>query len=243
MKDLELTEFWENHYLNEIEFMLKQDLVKMIDGLKSKDKIKDDWIDVFNRANKKRQNSDFARGAERIYYWLFNQFGTPNSAPIGADMFFETYNAFVHIDIKTAKLDNPSDYRGKIPIGSNQTSYRIPNFNFEINLPTKYRLDDNSEKICLTYFLNIIYDYNQNINNIEIKAILLICAPNGILKDVYKTDIIHAGKSGYKGKGFRYEYKEKPFFELLENKPKRYRLIYIQEENKVSILKKLGINE
>ena len=31
-------EFWENHYLNQIEFTLKQDLKKMLEGLKSKDK-------------------------------------------------------------------------------------------------------------------------------------------------------------------------------------------------------------
>ncbi|MEP0862190.1 MAG: hypothetical protein HRF52_12215 [Ignavibacterium sp.] len=243
MDELKKIEFWENHYLNEIEFMLKQDINKMLDGLKSKDKIKDDWIEAFNKAGKTRQNSDFARGAERIYYWLFNQFGTPNSAPIGADMFFETYNAFVHIDIKTAKIDNPSDYKGKIPLGANQTSYKLPSSNFEVNLPTKYKLDDKSEKICLTYFLNIIYDYNLELENIEIKAIILICAPNGLLRDVYKNNIISAGKTGHKGKGFRYEYKNCPYFKLLEDKPKRYRLIYVDTKNQEKILKKLGLNE
>jgi len=127
MKDTTLKlseiEFWENHYLNQIEFTLTQDKEKMLNGLKSKDKIKEDWINAFLKSAE--QNSDFARGAERIYYWLFNQFGIPNSSPIGADMFFETYNAFVHIDIKTAKLDNESDYKGRIPIGGNQTSVML----------------------------------------------------------------------------------------------------------------------
>jgi len=76
----------------------------MVEALNSKDKIKDDWIEAFKRSDKKRQNSDFARGAERVYFWLLNQFGKPNSSPIGADLMFETYDAFVHIDIKTAKL-------------------------------------------------------------------------------------------------------------------------------------------
>ncbi|MBC8489203.1 MAG: hypothetical protein H8D45_24545 [Bacteroidetes bacterium] len=106
MDELLNIEFWENHYLNQIEYTLTQDLEKMIDGLKSKDKIKEDWIEAFHRIDKIRQNSDFSRGAERIFYWLFNQFGIPNSSPIGSDMFFELYNAFVHIDIKTAKIDN-----------------------------------------------------------------------------------------------------------------------------------------
>lgn len=61
-KEQKEIEFWEEHYLNQIEFMLKQDIQKILDGLKSKDKIKDDWIEIFHNTEKKRQNSDFARG-------------------------------------------------------------------------------------------------------------------------------------------------------------------------------------
>jgi len=135
MNKLENIEFWENHYLNQIEFLMKQDLDKIRTGLSSKDKIKEDWLKAFKASAK--QNSDFAKGAERIYFWLFNQFGIPNSSPIGADMFFETYNAFVHIDIKTAKLDNTSDYKGLIPVGKNQTSYILNDKNYKVNLPYK----------------------------------------------------------------------------------------------------------
>lgn len=234
-KKLKEIEFWENHYLNEIEYTLVQDLQKMLKGLKSKDKIKNDWFEHFKRADKKRQNSDFARGAERIYFWLFNQFGTPNSAPIGADMFFETYNAFVHIDIKTAKLNNPSDYKGKIPIGGNQTSYKAGNYNFEVNLPTEYSFEN---KICLTYFLNIIYDIKQE--NVEIKVILLISVPNGRLFEIYGNDIIGSGKSGYEGKGFRYLYSKNPKFELIKGKPYRVRTIFISDDIKEDINEILG---
>ncbi|HOK27085.1 MAG TPA: hypothetical protein PLX87_11220 [Bacteroidales bacterium] len=220
--ELETIEFWENHYLNQIEFTLTQDIEKMLDGLKSKDKIKDDWIEAFRSSAEKNKNSDFARGAERIYYWLFNQFGIPNSSPIGADMFFETYNAFVHIDIKTAKLDNESDYKGKIPIGANQTSYKTKDHTFKVNLPTYYSY---KRKMCLTYFINIIYDLASD-DNIEIKAILLISVPNGKLYKIYRDDIIGSGKSGYKGKGFRYLYSRRPRFELLKNNPSRVRIIY-----------------
>lgn len=218
-------EFWENHYLNQIEFNLKQDLNKMIEGLKSKDKIKKDWFDIFNSIDKKRQNSDFARGAERIYYWLFNQFGTPNSSPIGADMMFELYNAFIHIDIKTAKLDNTSDYKGKIPIGENQTSYKSDHFDYSVHLPSKYSFKD---KLCLTYFINIIYDVLEE--NIEILAIILISVPNGELSKVYGDKIVEAGKTGYSGKGFRYKYSENPYFELIDGKPKRLRILYVNED-------------
>jgi hypothetical protein len=228
-------EFWENHYLNQIEFTLKQDLKKMLDGLKSKDKIKKDWFDVFKASADK--NSDFARGAERIYYWLFNQFGIPNSSPIGADMFFETYNAFVHIDIKTAKIDNKSDYKGRIPIGANQTSYKVEEYDFDVNLPTEYSYKN---KICLTYVINIIYEIA--VDNIEIKAILLIAIPNGKLYEVYGKDIIGSGKSGYKGKGFRYIYSKKPNFELLEKKISRIRIIHITEDLKNKINELFQVN-
>ena len=229
-------EFWENHYLNQIEYDLKQDLDKMLKGLKSKDKIKKDWFHIFNSADKKRQNSDFARGAERIYYWLFNQFGTPNSSPIGSDMMFELYNAFIHIDVKTAKIDNTSDYKGKIPVGENQTNYKPAGFDFTVNLPTKYSYKN---KICLTYFINIIYDITEN--NVEIKAIVLLSVPNGELADVYGEKIVEAGKTGYKGKGFRYKYSENPYFELLKDKPSRIRILYVDNDIKDSIEELLGL--
>jgi len=227
MEQLKDIEFWENHYLDHIEFTLQQDLEKMLDGLKSKDKIKEDWFGVFHNSDKKRQNSDFARGAERIYYWLFNQFGIPNSSPIGSDMFFETYNAFVHIDIKTAKLDNNSDYKGKIPVGANQTSYNYTGFNYQVNLPAKYKYQN---KMCLTYFINIIYDITDD--NIIVKSIIVFCVPNGLLNTVYKDDIINAGKSGYDGDGFRYSFSKRNKFELLNEQPSRIRIIYLSEDLK-----------
>jgi len=234
-KEQKEIEFWEEHYLNQIEFMLKQDINKMLDGLKSKDKIKDDWIEIFRNTEKKRQNSDFARGAERIYYWLFNQFGTPNSAPIGADMFFETYNAFVHIDIKTAKFDNPSDYKGKIPLGANQTSYKVDNANFEVHLPTKYSFEN---KLCLTYLINIIYDIN--LDNLEIKAIILIAVPNGKLSSIYGDSIINAGKRGYESQGFRYVYSANPNFVTIKNSS-RIRIIFCSDDIKNKINKIIGL--
>lgn len=134
-------ELFELDYLERINFMLSQDINKMIQGLNSKDKIKEDWVEKFRRTDKKSQNSDFARGAERIYFWLFNQFGKPNSSPIGADMFFEEHNAFIHIDIKTAKLSNRSDYKGLVPISENQTSYSSPQRKFKSNLPHFYKYE------------------------------------------------------------------------------------------------------
>lgn len=232
-------EKWEYHYFCEIDFLLSQDVDKMLKGLNSKDKIKEDWIKQFSRVDKKRQNSDFARGAERVYFWLFNQFGIPNSSPIGSDLMFETYNAFIHIDIKTAKFSNPSDYKGKIPISENQTSYKSKNFNS--NLPYNYNVND-KQKYCFTYILNVIYGDKKD--NFEIIAILLIAVPNGELKEIYGEEIIGAGKN--KGKSFRFEYKKNPYFKKLEkgknnNKNKK------SENEKIKrvkfIYKKKGIEE
>jgi len=234
LNDIEEKEY---RYFNQIHFALSHDLNKMIDALNSKDKIKKDWIEIFKRADKKRQNSDFARGAERVYFWLLNQFGTPNSAPIGADLMLEFWDAFVHIDIKTAKVSNKSDYRGKVPIGENQTSYKSKKFSS--NLPFYYTIEgekeSKSEKICLTYILNIIYDDKSE--TFKILAVILIAVPNGKLKSIYKEDIIGAGKS--KGKSFRYEYKKNPRFKLIQDKPLRCKFLYKDPQYKESFFTNL----
>ncbi len=222
MKKKEI-EFWENHYLNKIEFTIKQDISKMMDALNSKDKIRNDWINAFKKSS--NRNSDFARGAERIYFWLFNQFGIPNSSPIGSDLFFETYNAFVHIDIKTAKINNKTDYKGRIAVGKNQTSYSLSEENYTVNLPTFYQYKN---KICLTYFINIIYEEIEN--EINIKAIYVIAVPNGKLSTFYGYDVYNASKN--KGSGFRYKYQAKPKFELLKEKPYRIRRLFLSKELK-----------
>ena len=225
-EEMKEIEFWEHDTLERIHFTIYQDLAKMIEGLNSKDIIKDDWLKIFNRADKKRQTSDFARGAERIYFWLFNQFGKPNSAPIGADMFFETHRAFVHIDIKTAKLDNPSDYKGKIPISENQTSYSSANKNFNTNLPIYYNKGKPIQKLCLTYVINIIYHEEEN--NFKIKSIYIIAIPNGKLYPIYGDDIIGQGK--VKDKSFRFVYKNNPVFKTIKGEPYRIKRIFLDED-------------
>ena len=64
----ESIEKWEYHYFNTIIYTLEQDVNKMLEGLKSKDKIKEDWDKIFKKSAD--TNSDFSRGAERIYFCL-----------------------------------------------------------------------------------------------------------------------------------------------------------------------------
>ena len=213
----------EYHYFMEIKFMLEQDKDKMLKGLASKEEIKEDWENVFFKNNDSKKNSDFEKGAKRIYYWLFNQLGKPNSSPIGSDMMFETWNSYIHIDIKTAKKSNLSDYKGKVNVGENQTSYKDDSFNS--NLPSFYNNKiQKLKKICLTYIILVIYDDK----TLEVVSILLISIPNGELNKVYNKSIIGAGK-GF-GKSFRFKYKCS--FNLLGSDKLRYSFIYLNDKIK-----------
>ena len=80
----------------------------------------------------------------------------------------------------------------------------------------------------MTYFINIIYEVDED--NVEIKAIYLICVPNGELQSIYGNDIISSGKSGFDGKGFRYKFADRSKFELLADTPYRIRRIYLADE-------------
>ncbi len=228
MKKKEI-EFWEKYYLDQIVFMLLKDKDKMINALNSKDEIKTDWIDVY-----KKKVSDIDRGAERVYFWLLNQLGFPNSTPVGSDLLYETSNAFIHIDVKTSsyytidsktkrKKLNAGDYKGLVSIGQNQTSYHYTDskgVKHTANLPTIYK---SKNKLCLTYIIHLIYDKEED-GNLKILALLLISIPNGELHDVYGNEI--CGGSKNKGEACRYRYKENPYFRLLENEPFRFEILY-----------------
>ncbi|ODS30650.1 MAG: hypothetical protein SCARUB_04239 [Candidatus Scalindua rubra] len=224
-------EFWEKYYLDQMSFMLLQDKTKMINALNSKDEIKSDWIDVFIK-----KSCDIDRGAERIYFWLFNQLGIPNSTPIGSDLLYETSNAFLHIDVKTSsyyygkdKKRNTSDFFGVVPIGHNQTSYEYveqkggKQIKHTSNLPPIYKTKN---KLCLTYIIQLVYDRAED-GDLIIISIYLISVPNGLLKSVYGDNI--CGGSKNKNEAFRYYYKRDPKFSLCPNKPYRIAKLYLRE--------------
>lgn len=237
-------EFWEKYYLDQIDFMLLKDKDKMINALNSKDEIKDDWIEVY-----RKKVSDIDRGAERVYYWLLNQMGFPNSTPIGSDLLYETSNAFIHIDVKTSsyytitngkKSLNTGDYKGLVSIGKNQTSYHYTDdkgVKHEANLPFIYKTKN---KICLTYIIHLIYDKKKD-GNLKILALLLIAIPNGELHKIYGDKI--CGGSKNKNEAFRYRYKENPYFQLLENKPYRFKILYLEKKVEVENILGFKIND
>lgn len=232
-------ERWEKFYLDHMTFMLLHDKDKMKNALNSKDEIKDDWIDAF-----RKKACDIDRGAERIYFWLLNNLGIPNSTPIGSDLLYETNNAFIHIDVKTSsyyylsgkdkkKKKNVSDFLGVVSVGHNQTSYKYverrgsKKIVHSTNLPTKYK---SKNKLCLTYIIQLVYDKKED-GDLMILALILISVPNGMLKPIYGDQI--AGGSKNKNEAFRYYYKRDPYFQTLkskESKPLRISVLYIDPD-------------
>ncbi|MHA6258290.1 PDDEXK family nuclease [Sporosarcina sp. CAU 1771] len=217
----EYLEFWEYEYLKNIHNSLVLDRERMIEGFTSKEEIRGDWEEYLGK-----EISDFAVGSERIFYWLFNQFGQPNSSPIGSDLFFETYNAFVHIDVKTVITDNIGDINGDIFVGDNQNSYegfievrgKAPR-PYKGNLPPVYTKTDGTKKMCLTYFICVLYSPNG-----EIQFITVLSMPNGKLNDVYGNRVLKAGKNPGR---IRYNFSKTPTFELLKGTPTRIKFVLV----------------
>lgn len=235
LKDIELLE---KRYLDEIVFLLHTEMDKLCFGLNTKEDIRKDWQDVWSKnrsENKKGVNknlSDFATGAERIYYWIFNQFGIPNSTPVGSDLLFERVDAYIHIDIKSVSKSNIRDIKNNIFIGLNQNSYsgemlvKNEKRKYLPNLPEIYTKVKNNKikyKPCLTYFIILVHD--DDLHNLL--AIILVSMPNGALHSVYKDDILQAGKNPGEA---RFRFKEAEKFKLLDNEPYRINVVTYNEE-------------
>ncbi|GMO60574.1 MAG: hypothetical protein Ta2D_06140 [Rickettsiales bacterium] len=224
LNDLELEQL-ENKYLEKFYHFLKFAEDEMLNGFQTKEKIKNDWIGYWNSAT-----SDFDVGAERIVYALFNGkgIGQPNSCPVGSDLFFEVDDAFIHIDLKTVQTRNIGDYNTSIFVGENQNSYNgdmivngTEKREYEPHLPHYYTCGS-VKKPCLTYFVTILYEDT----NLDILNINLLCMPNGQLKNIYKENVLKAGKNPGKT---RFNFFKCDKFELLDNKY-RIKIIYMNDK-------------
>jgi len=216
----------EREYYELISLHLRQDLKTLIEGLNSRIKILNDWYKSFLKtARKGYKSSDLDTGAERVFHHFFAPIlHFPNSSPLGSDLMFELPDAFLHIEVKTALVNNPSDYKGRINIAINQSSYAVKGY-FSPNLPQYYTPQQDIKKPCLTYVIQIIHEHAKP----NIKALKLVCVPNGQLYPIYGKSIFGGGKT--KGKSFRYVYSSAPHFRLLRKKYKenifRVELIYL----------------
>ncbi len=237
-------EILEQKYLDKFYHFLKYVEDEMMQGFQTKEKIKDDWFGKYDS-----KISNFAVGAERIIYALFNgkSVGQPNSCPVGSDMFFEVDDAFIHIDLKTVQTRNIGDITTSIFVGRNQNSFKSeikrangqsfsPKRLYVPALPTFYNKGKDNEKICLSYFVTIAYeDTNLNILNIN-----LLCMPNGELETYYGDKVLKAGKNIDKS---RFKFKEVPNFELLAIPKPRIKIVYFDNNMSEKLKKDLFFYE
>jgi len=234
----------ENRYLNKFYHFLKYAEDEMMFGFQTKEDIKNDWIGKYGT-----NISDFSVGAERIIYALFNGkgVGQPNSCPVGADMFFEVKDAYIHIDLKTVQTRNIGDITKNIFVGGNQNSYKAeikkgngssfsPPRIYTPALPTFYNKGKVNEKICLTFFITIVYeDINLNILNIN-----LLCMPNGELESHYGSKVLDPGKNPDKA---RFSFTDTPTFELLDVPKSRVKVVYFDKTMSASLKTSLSFYE
>jgi len=159
-----------------------------------------------------------------FHYFLKPIFRYPKSLPLNSCLNFELSDAFIQIQVKTALIDNPADYKVKINTTVNQTSYGTRGL-FVPNLPQYYSPRGEIKKPCLTYIIQIIHEHAKP----NIKALKLVSVPNGQLFSSYGRSIIGGGKT--KGTSFRYVYSAEPYFKLLTKRYKekvfRIELIYL----------------
>lgn len=218
-------------YLEEFYHFLKFVERRMLKGFDTKELIKTDWINKWDPEEEGKGISSFAVGAERIIYALFNAqgFGQPNSSPVGSDLFFETDDAFIHIDLKTVQTRNIGDYSDCIFVGDNQNSYleKIKLKNGQVReyenaaLPYVYQNCGNP-KPCLTFFITILYDET----TLAILNINILSMPNGALASTYGSDVLKAGKNPGK---IRYNFSKVPEYRLIGGKKKRIKVIYFDQ--------------
>lgn len=227
----------EKHYLEEIVFLLEHEKEKLLKGLETKEPIRNDWQSYWGN-----NTSDYAVGAERIYYWLFNQFGIPNSAPVGSDLFFERKDAYIHIDIKSVTMNNIGDAIKNIFVGDNQNSYKgnicvngKPNREYKGQLPFYYTKKEKNKEIlkpCLTYFIVLLHDSAIH----SLNLMYVCCMPNGLLYNTYGDEVLSAGKNPGK---IRFNFEKVNTFKNIENNPSRISILHWNENMELNLLKKL----
>lgn len=228
MKNVEI-ENLELKYLKKYYYFLKFAIDEILLGLKTKDTIKNDWKGLWGA-----EISNFSTGAERVVYSLLNGkgVGVPNSNPVGSDLFFELDDAFIHIDLKTVGTNNIGDFATNIFVGTNQNSYKHHMLIYEgkknqykrdytPHLPTIYNKGKKNQKLCLTYFITILYDSK----SADALVVNIMCMPNGLLSKIYKHRPLKAGKNIEKT---RFNFIKAQDFELLENE-KRIRVVYFKK--------------
>lgn len=244
MLSLKELEKLEERYLDRYYHFLMYAKDKLFEGFDSANDLRDQWEEHWDAKGK------FDKGAERIVYSFFNTqgFGIHNSTPVASDLFFQTDDAMIHIDLKTIQTTNIGDGSNKHDIEQNQSSYPGPYFKrtkpkgatayevleFNPHLPKNYTVTKPRKKIkpCLTYFIVIIFEPD----DFNIPCMYISCMPNGRLRNNYGDKVLSSAKN--KGKNARYHWEDNPFFELLpknqkNNYPGRIRVVHYDDKENV----------
>ena len=242
--ELKTLEEIENKYLNKYFFFLKFALDEILEGLSTRENIKDDWYGYYGT-----KISDFSTGAERVIYSILNGkgIGIPNSAPVGSDLFFEVRDAFIHLDLKTVGASlkgktNIGDFAKSIFIGTNQNSYKEKiilnegkpeqySRQYTPHLPPIYNKNTKFSKPCLTYFITMLYDKD----TLETLVINILCMPNGLLSSVYNNRPLSAGKTKSE---IRFNFSKTENFQLL-NDQKRIKIVFFNQNMNRGYLSRL----
>ena len=236
IEDIEL------YYLEKYAAILVGNQREIIKGLDTKKDILDDWIGRYG--GKDQETSLFDKGAERVLYSYINSGTTdarPNSSPVGSDMFYEYEDAYLHLDLKSISA---CEEKGKvicqifqiyllekIKTVTNQKFFDrggTPR-DYIPNLPPMYNEGKINQKICLSYLITLAFD----MDTFDTLIITLQSIPNGFLYEHYGDRVIKAGKNPGKARfrltDSRSGIKGVNEFELLDGRPKRYKVIYLKD--------------
>jgi len=218
--------------------------------LESQNKFLKQFLRPTNRASLKFNKTNYlANGAERVIYNCINKssfFGTPNSSPIGGDLFFETFdeehdqNLLISIDCKTVRAETNIGDIKNFDVGLNQHSYKSTSHYSDgtirlINpmLQPEYKIENNQNCLLISYLIVILYDIYPTVESPEKTNILMIsnfCIPNGLLEPHYLSRPWAGGKSA----------KIKVSGNQILKKANGSNYTTINEENYVDVLHKLG---
>lgn len=149
----------------------------------------------------------------------------PVGLPIGSETRLSSADAVIHIDVKSHKEGDPDldhtqdvrpeqisgdgDYKQKFPDNLPAENSWVEDLQGRLGdtppkLPPYYDFGENVVKVCLTFFIICVYEFDADQGYQYLKRVQLVTVPNGILRHVRDyRNIFRAGKDGRQAHRFR----------------------------------------